>query len=245
VTANLTKNNLLSVNISVMHPILLLHGALGAKTQLEPLAGLLRQRYEVHLINFSGHGGVASEGAFSIACFAAEAAQYLDDRQLPALPVFGYSMGGYVAMYLARHMPGRLSRIITLGTKYHWDEGTAAREAGMLDPALIEEKTPAFAEALRQRHAPADWKALLRATAALMQALGSAPALEAADYAAITQPCLLMVGDRDKMVTLQETVAVYKALPEAQLAVLPATPHPLEKVDTALLATFIQRFATP
>ena len=44
-----------------------------------------------------------------------------------------------------------------------------------------------------------------------------------------------MLGDRDKMVSLDETVAVYKSLPNAEMCVLPNTPHPLEQADTGLL----------
>lgn len=42
-----------------------------------------------------------------------------------------------------------------------------------------------------------------------------------------------MLGDRDKMVTLDETVNAYKAIPGAALSVFPETPHPLEKVDVS------------
>ncbi|WP_298740218.1 alpha/beta hydrolase [uncultured Chitinophaga sp.] len=225
-----------------MNPILLLHGALGTKAQLQPLASLLRQ-YEAHTINFSGHGDAGpAKTALSIPLLAAQTAAYLEEHALPPVPIFGYSMGGYVAMYLARHYPGRVSRLITLGTKYHWNAATAARELKMLDAGVIEQKVPAFAAALQERHAPHNWKQVLSATATLMQALGQAPALGREDYAAISQPCLLMLGDRDQMVSLQETVDVYKALPQAQLAVLPGTPHPIEKTDPSLVAALVQRF---
>ena len=51
-----------------------------------------------------------------------------------------------------------------------------------------------------------------------------------------------MLGDRDKMVSLEETTAVYKAIPHAALAVLPNTPHALEQTDPSLIAFFIHRF---
>jgi hypothetical protein len=53
---------------------------------------------------------------------------------------------------------------------------------------------------------------------------------------------MLLLGDRDKMVLLEETVAVYKSLPNAQMAVLPCTAHPIEQVDIALLDFFVRRF---
>jgi len=227
-----------------MDPILLLHGALGTRAQLQPLSSLLRQ-YEVHTLNFSGHGDACPAASdLSIQLLAEETAAYLDDHKLPPVPIFGYSMGGYVAMYLARHYPGKVSGVITLGTKYHWDAATAARELKMLDAGVIEQKVPAFAAALQERHAPQDWKQVLAATAALMQGLGQAPALSPEDYAAIRIPCLVMLGDRDQMVSLQETLDVYRALPQAQLAVLPNTPHPIEKADADLVSVLVQRFLT-
>jgi pimeloyl-ACP methyl ester carboxylesterase len=225
-----------------MSPILFLHGALGTKAQLQCFTPLLGQ-YEVHTLDFSGHGGAGPANTdLSISLLARQVSDYLHHHQLSAVPVFGYSMGGYVAMYLARHYPEAVSRVITLATKYHWDAATAAKEVKMLDAAVIEQKVPAFAAALKERHAPHDWKQVLSATAALMQGLGQQPALSPGDYASITAPCLLMLGDRDQMVSLQETMEVYRALPHAQLAVLPGTPHPIEKVDPDLVSVLVQRF---
>jgi hypothetical protein len=51
-----------------------------------------------------------------------------------------------------------------------------------------------------------------------------------------------MLGDRDKMVSLEETVTVSKQLPNASLAVLPQTSHPVEKADPVVLSFFIRRF---
>ena len=44
------------------------------------------------------------------------------------------------------------------------------------------------------------------------------------------------------MVTREETIAVFEQLPNAQLAILPGTPHPIEQVDNDLLAFHIRRF---
>src|ERR1051326_9543575 len=91
--------------------LLLLHGAIGSKVQLEPLASLLGDKYSVHSMNFSGHGGEPLPEQFSIAGFANDVLSYLEGNNLPRVNIFGYSMGGYVALYLARHYPqiGRAS----------------------------------------------------------------------------------------------------------------------------------------
>ena len=226
-----------------MPAILMLHGALGTQAQFLPLRSLLEEQHTVYTFDFIGHGLAepAKEG-ISVPLLAQQVLDQLDAYDLDAIPLLGYSMGGYVAMYLARHYPRRVSKVITLATKYHWNAAIAAKEVNMLDAAVIEQKVPAFATALEQRHARQDWKKVLSHTAGLMQQLGTQPLLAAEDYAAITTPALLMLGDRDTMVTLTETVEVYRALPQAQLAVLPNTPHPLEKADPALVAALLQRF---
>jgi len=150
--------------------------------------------------------------------------------------------GGYVGMYLAKHHPEKVTRIITLATKYHWDEATAAKEVKMLDPEKIVQKIPSFADALKERHAPNDWREVLQKTADMMLALGGDNTLKAEDYTAINIPALLLIGDRDKMITLEETIAVYKALPDAQMGMLPDSQHPIEQTNIELLAVMIKRF---
>jgi hypothetical protein len=112
----------------------------------------------------------------------------------------------------------------------------------MLQPEIIEAKLPAFAETLQLRHSPTDWKLVLSKTAEMLFQLGNENTLKLEDYAVISTQSLIMIGDRDKMVTLEETVAVYKQLPAAQLAVLPSTPHPIEQVDVDLLAYNVKKF---
>lgn len=151
-------------------------------------------------------------------------------------------MGGYVAMYLAKYHPERVNKIITLATKFNWNETIAANETKMLNAGKIETKLPDFAAALQKRHAPNEWKTVLEKTAARLIEMGKDNPLKPEDYPAILHPVLLMLGDRDKMVTLDETVEVYKNLPKAQLTILPNTAHPIEMVDQARLAYEIRSF---
>lgn len=226
-------------------PLLLLHGALGAAIQFKTLADQLEPYYDIHTINFSGHGSTPfSPNGFNIQVFAAEVLEYLEQHQLDFVHVFGYSMGGYVAMYLARHYPEKIGRVMTLGTKYNWNEATAGKEVKQLNPELIVEKVPGFAKLLEERHAPNDWKEVVTRTAQLIEDLGHQSLLKAQDYAQVASPCMLMMGDRDNMVSFTETIEVYRSLPEAQLTILPDTAHPLEKADVPLLAYFIKRFTT-
>ena len=226
-----------------MKDIILLHGAIGSARQLEPLADSLKKKYNIHLLNLPGHAGKPfPKQGFSMEGFADAVAEYLDKNNIQTVSIFGYSMGGYIAMIFAQNYPGRVEKIITLATKFYWDEIVATRETAMLQAETIELKIPAFARELEKRHAPLDWKEQLAHTRDLLTRLGKKNDLTSGNYKKITIPCLLMLGDRDKMVTLSETVDVYTALPNASLAVLPKTPHPIEKIPISLLKFTIDRF---
>ncbi len=225
-----------------MQPLLLLHGAIGAKDQLVPLQQALADQFETHAINFSGHGGTPLPAAYTISQFANDVLQWMEQKAINRINIFGYSMGGYVAMYLAKHHPEKVGKIFTVATKYAWSEAIAAKEVKLLNPEKIEEKVPTFAQALKQRHAPEDWKVVMAKTADMMLALGKNSSLQQADYASIEHTVQVAVGDKDTMVSLEETAAVYQALPNASLLVMPHTPHPIEQMNVERLAHEIKQY---
>lgn len=227
-------------------PILLLHGALGAGAQLVPLAERLAVATSrpADVLEFEGHGDTAPHpDGYAIERFAEQVVERLDARGIERAALFGYSMGGYVALHLACVRPARVAVVATLGTKFRWDPATAAREAARLDPAAIRAKVPRFADALAARHGGAGgWEAVLARTAALLRALGERPVLTDDALARIAQPVRVIVGDRDATVTVEETTGAYRALPDGELLVLPRTPHPLEQVDPAQLVAALAGF---
>ena len=226
-----------------METILLLHGAIGSKDQLQKLAEVLKSFYQVHLVNFHGHGGSpVPDTAFSIPFFTDQLLSYMEVHRLSKAHIFGYSLGGYVGMYLARHYPEKVNKLVCLATKFYWDEKVAEKEIPLLNAGLIETKLPEFAAALQKRHAPQDWKIILEKTKSMLLDLGKHNPLHLTDYTAIESPCLLLLGDRDKMITLEETMQVYHQLPYAQMGILPATAHQIEQADVELLSFMIKKF---
>ncbi len=225
-------------------PLLLLHGAIGSSVQLKPLyTELLNSGFEAHLFDFAGHGGrPIPDQPFSIALFAEEVISWMNEKQIAAIDIFGYSMGGYVALYMAKYYPDRVGKILTVATKLAWDVPTSQREVKMLDPKKIAEKIPKFAEALMKRHAPADWEVVLSKTSDMMLTMGMQPPLDDDDFRSIANKIQLCVGDRDTMVSIEETNHVYRLLPNAALNVIPDTPHPIEQVDVQVLGVIATKY---
>ncbi len=223
-------------------PIILLHGALGSAKQFESIASQLNLFLDVHVLDFDGHGGISIPSeTFSLEMFRNAVLKYMDDNAISSAHLFGYSMGGYVAISLASDFSGRVLSIMTLATKFDWNESTAASERRMLDPAIMVQKVPHLAETLKQRHAPENWENVVNKTSEFIDDLGRHPLTEN-DFRKVKCKIRIMVGDRDKMVSVTESHNVYKMFPSGSFVVLPETPHPFEAVDEKRLTYEILSF---
>jgi pimeloyl-ACP methyl ester carboxylesterase len=253
-----------------MHiPLLLLHGALGAKQQLNPLISALPASWNCQPINLPGHGGLPANQSFSIEKMTEFVLQWLDNQNYAQIDIFGYSMGGYVALWLAHTHPTRVRSIFTLGTQFDWTPESAAKEAARLNPAKIAEKVPAFAlqleqlhapEAARlnpakiaekvpafalqleQLHAPEDWQQVVHQTADLLTQLGANPLISPQVLQSIQQPVWVTRGSEEQMVSRETSETAAQNLPNGHFMELLQTKHPLEQVDPALLAQMLGKW---
>ena len=225
--------------------LLLIHGALGSKVQLEHLRELLSSSFEVYAFNLPGHGGEALPETYAIDHFVEATDQFIQTLGLVRPGIFGYSMGGYIAMKLALDQPDLVGPIVTLGTKFQWDPESAAKEVRMMNPDIIEQKIPAFAATLRERHAPADWKTIMRLTGEMMTRMGNGEAMTGEDFKAITTRTLICIGSDDHMVTREESLKTADWLPQGTCQIIEGFRHPLESIDqekmTEIIKVFIKR----
>ncbi len=226
-------------------PVLLLHGILGSMaSELEPLIPCLAEDCFVLALDFRMHGeSVSPAPAFSIEDLSDDIIAVLDRVGIHAAHVFGYSLGGYAALYLEKTRPGRLRSLLMHGTKFYWDEDAAAQFSLNLDPERIEKRRPKWAELLRSQHdaqGTDHWKRLCRAAGEFVQSLPG-KFLEA-DCGAIGIPVQVSIGDRDDLVPVAEAASLARALPRGSLAVLPDTRHPIGACDPALLAGQMRAF---
>jgi pimeloyl-ACP methyl ester carboxylesterase len=228
-----------------MTNLLLLHGALGSKSQFDPFVPLLKTHFDVHAINFSGHGGNPMPlTGYTFDTFTDDILQYINKHNIEKVNIFGYSMGGYAALCFAHKHPGRIGKIMTLNTKFNWDPLSTAKETAMLNAEKMLEKVPAFANNLMVQHGLNIWKQVLQNTEQMMNSLAQQVALGTDDLKGIKCPVVIGVGDRDNTASIDENLAVCKQLPAAHFMVLPNTPHPFDKVDHTILALQCKNFFT-
>lgn len=221
----------------MMHPI------------AESLHALGDGRFTVVTLEFPGHGATPLEhdNAFRLPNFVDAMSAAVSAMPSPPI-VFGYSMGGYIALALAAREPLALAGVVTYGTKFEWTPESAARDASRLDPNVVAAKVPRFAEVLRARHARAGgWERNMRRTAALLRANAEAPLLSVDALRRVRIPVAIAVGSADDTVDADEASRAAGAMRDAQTVVIDGAVHPIERVPLTsivdLVAALLQSIA--
>jgi pimeloyl-ACP methyl ester carboxylesterase len=226
-----------------MKNLIFLHGALGHSNNFEPYETALSKGFNVHKILFHGHGGtpIPAEG-LSIELYVSQLTKYIEDNKLSDIHIFGYSMGGYVALLYASKNQGKVASILTLAVKHDWDAEAVLRETNTLNPELLEARAPKYTAQLITQHKEHNWKQLLISIAGLMRQLAEKPLLNKAEYESLNIPVQIMVGDRDTMVTIEETLEAVRSIPRANIAVIPNAKHAIDTVKPDVLISLMKDF---
>jgi 2-succinyl-6-hydroxy-2,4-cyclohexadiene-1-carboxylate synthase len=87
---------------------------MGSGNDFEEMGGLLARRFRLIAPDLPGHGNTAhpDHPRCSMQSCADALIEWLDGRGTHRPHLWGYSMGGRLALYLALHYPGRFDRVI-------------------------------------------------------------------------------------------------------------------------------------
>jgi len=222
--------------------LLLLPGLLGAiSTQWQQFVRPLASRYRVLLPDLRGHG--RSENAapeLHPQRLLQDLVGLLDDLQIDSVHVAGYDMGGYLGLMLHMHQPRRVPTLLLHATKFYWTKEAVAQMRAELDPDVMAENVPAYADRLAQEHG-SRWRMLVRQAADLCARLAQEGITEGV-LRRVQIPVLVSVGDRDELVPLPEALRLSRIFPSGQLLVLPGVRHPLNAVPVVPLLPMMQMF---
>jgi pimeloyl-ACP methyl ester carboxylesterase len=221
--------------------LLMLHGSRGTYRELLPVAEALREYCNPILPNMLGHGGRDIPARFSVKEMAEDVLVQMDAHGVEAMHCFGYSFGGYVALYLARHFPERIKGVCTLATKVRFDEQTISLWTKL---SSVDRVRGRQSDLMDQRHPGQEWERLVEGLAALYRRLGEMPELSVHDLANITVPALTISADKDQLVPWSESLELGYSMPKSQGFTFAGQAHPLSIVPTGLLASVIGRWLT-
>lgn len=223
--------------------LLLLPGLLGAiSSQWRPFLKPLSESYRLLLVDLRGHGRSQNNApTLNINQMLEDLAGLLDRLNIERLHIAGYSLGGYLGLLLAINQPRRVATLLMHATKFYWTPDAAAKMRQQLDPEVMAEKVPTYANQLVQEHGGRQWRVLVRQAAELTASLVEGGLAER-DLKNAQCPVLVSVGDRDELVLLPEAFRLSRALPHGELLVLPNTKHPLQTVKLVPLLPMMQSF---
>lgn len=215
-------------------PLLLLHGAYMTIDTLGPLLPGLANKRRVIAAEQQAHGHTADiDRPITYEQMADDTAALLEYLGIEQADVFGYSMGGGIALQLAIRHPAVVRKLVVASAGYTSDSMHAA--ALEMFPAITPELfagTPIEAAYLRNAPDPGDFPKLVEK---LKQLDTTEFAWPVDDVRAIAAPTMIVLGDSDG-VRLEHAVELFNLLgggvmgdlqgmPKSQLAVLPGTAH--------------------
>jgi pimeloyl-ACP methyl ester carboxylesterase len=196
---------------------LVLHGAFHGSEAVLPVLDELAASRRLIAFDRRGHGRTAdTTSEFHYETMADEAIAVLETLEIPHADVVGYSDGGIVALHLALRRCDLVRSLVLIGTNIR-------NSRGRVD---FDSRSPATAMMRRAYAALSpDGEDHFEAVAAKSLAMfDDEPNFDVTAFDAISVPALLVVGDRDS-VPLEDTATLFRALPRAQLAVVPGASH--------------------
>ena len=222
---------------SDLSPILLLHGGLvSSATSWSDVPDQLRRNHRVVMFDRRGHGHTAdTPEPFHYRSMAQEAAAVIEALSLWPVNAVGYSDGANVLLHLALDRPELLRAMALISGNFHHDALYPDGEQ-MLD-SFVEVSADLYAE--YSPDGAEHWPIV--AAKGLKMSFHEEPTFSIEDLAHISTPTLVLAGD-DDMFPATHTVALYGALPNAQLAILPGASHLVVFEQPALLAELIHTF---
>jgi pimeloyl-ACP methyl ester carboxylesterase len=209
-------------------PLVVLHGGLlTIGLSFGQLLPDLAQGRRVIAAELQGHGRTADiERGIDLRALAGDVAALLDHLGVDQADVFGFSLGGGVALQFALDYRDRAGRVVLAsvaysGDGYHVEISDPARRATSTRMPTGDDFRQMREEYARLAPDPGHFDEF---AAKVSQAAGDLPGWTDEDLGSISAPTLLVFGDHD-FIRLEHAVQMHGLIPGAQLAVLPGTTH--------------------
>jgi len=241
-------------------PILLLRPLGGSLVSWDRFGALLAEHFHVVMFDPRGLGRSTSPPRrFSTRDMASDAVALLDALAIERCHVYGISMGGMVASWLAIDFPARVDRLVLASTLPSGLEvrASALRRAASLAQCLLRRGTD-FDACLATRVLPHAFRDAHRAEVERIQSLARERPMTRTNLGAlliaasmhdvrndlhrIVAPTLVLLGGRDWLPTLGSQAELLRRIPSVELQVLDDAGHDLSAEAPEFVALKVNAF---
>jgi len=179
-------------------PVILLHGGFGSLEMFGPNIDLLAKGHRVIGVDLQSHGrSPAADRAMRFEAMADDIAAFIKELGLGKAAIFGFSLGGGVALRTVIQHPEVVDRVILMSTVFKSDGWYPEMRAGMkaMGPETAEPMKQSPMYQAYQQVAPNvdDWPKLVKQLTDLLK-------LDydwSAEVPKISVPVMIVVGDAD------------------------------------------------
>ncbi len=217
-------------------PVVLLHGQGGTGAAWDLQIAALAPRFRAVALDLRGHGAAAPlDGPATMATFAADVAQVMQDMSLGACPVVGHSLGGMVALQLALDAPELVSRLVIVNSTALGRSPGAGLRRAVMGGVLAIAGMPWFGRMNGKLHFPEPDQGPLRERLARMMGacdrrgyMAAQAAVDAFDVRArlgeIACPVLAIHSEHD-LIPLADKQAIVAGVKQGRLATIAQSRH--------------------
>ena len=183
-------------------PLLLLHGNGEDGGYFVHQTEYFSRHYTVYALDTRGHGqSPRGAGPFTMARFAQDLLDFMDEQKLERAHLLGFSDGGNIALTFALLHPERVDRLVLNGANL---DPSGVRPSVQI-PIVLGYKLASLSQAPKAR-----------ANAELLGLMVNEPHIHPRELAALTMPALVIVGSRD-MIRASHSRLIADSLPHGRL----------------------------
>lgn len=216
-------------------PLILIHGGIStSRSGWEPCYKFFAEHFRVIALDSRGHGKSENPSKeLSYRLMADDTVAFIEELRLEDPLVCGWSDGGQIALEIGIEYPKAAKALVAGGVlsemSNHYIEGMRAwglNGPGDVDVQKLQETVPEFAASLKGLHSHVYgedyWKDLLTISSIMWFNPESFPQER---IRKIATPTLIIQGDRDEAVPLDDAVKIFKMLPKGELAIIAGAGH--------------------
>jgi pimeloyl-ACP methyl ester carboxylesterase len=233
-------------------PLILLHGGTVTSQMWQPHIPFFAQHFRVIAPDSRGHGRTPNPiGELSYRLMADDVAAFIQVMDLKKPLIFGYSDGGQIALEIGMRYANLTNALVVGAAFYKFSEAytNSLKAMGFEGPDTVDfellqkDASEDWINLLKTEHIcsddPAYWQTLLKQISTMWW---TPLDYDEEDFQKITEPALILMGDRDGMIPLADAVEMYQMIPNAELAILPNATHMTALAEDGLFLGIVRDF---